>query len=39
MTDFTWEWHRVEYDIQNVQERMRKENLPERHITRLSAGW
>jgi predicted phosphodiesterase len=39
MTNFTWEWHRVEYDIQNVQERMRKENLPERHITRLSAGW
>jgi diadenosine tetraphosphatase ApaH/serine/threonine PP2A family protein phosphatase len=39
MTDFTWEWHRVEYDIQGVQERMRKENLPERHITRLSAGW
>ncbi len=39
MENFTWEWHRVEYDIQNVQERMRKENLPERHITRLSAGW
>jgi diadenosine tetraphosphatase ApaH/serine/threonine PP2A family protein phosphatase len=39
MTNYTWEWHRVEYDIQSVQERMRKENLPERHITRLSAGW
>jgi diadenosine tetraphosphatase ApaH/serine/threonine PP2A family protein phosphatase len=39
MDDFTWEWHRVSYDIEAVQERMRKENLPERHITRLSAGW
>jgi diadenosine tetraphosphatase ApaH/serine/threonine PP2A family protein phosphatase len=38
-TDYTWEWHRVQYDIQGVQDRMRKENLPERHITRLSAGW
>ena len=38
-TDFTWEWHHVQYDIQGVQDRMRKENLPERHITRLSAGW
>jgi predicted phosphodiesterase len=39
MPDYTWELHRVEYDIQSVQERMRLENLPERHITRLSAGW
>jgi diadenosine tetraphosphatase ApaH/serine/threonine PP2A family protein phosphatase len=39
LTDYTWEWHRVEYDIMSVQERMLKENLPERHITRLSAGW
>jgi len=39
LTDFTWEWHRVEYDIQSVQEQMRIANLPERHITRLSAGW
>jgi predicted phosphodiesterase len=39
LTDYTWEWHRTEYDIQSVQERMRIENLPERHITRLSAGW
>ena len=39
LTDYTWEWHRVEYDIQSVQERMRIANLPERHITRLSAGW
>jgi diadenosine tetraphosphatase ApaH/serine/threonine PP2A family protein phosphatase len=39
LPDYTWEWHRVEYDIQSVQEQMRLENLPERHITRLSAGW
>jgi diadenosine tetraphosphatase ApaH/serine/threonine PP2A family protein phosphatase len=39
LSDYTWEWHRVEYDIESVQERMRQENLPERHITRLSAGW
>jgi diadenosine tetraphosphatase ApaH/serine/threonine PP2A family protein phosphatase len=37
--DFTWEWHRVQYNIQGVQERMGKENLPERFISRLSAGW
>jgi hypothetical protein len=39
MDDLTWEWHRVTYDIQDIQERMRKESLPERHITRLTAGW
>jgi len=39
MDDYTLEWHRVEYNILSVQERMRQENLPERHITRLSAGW
>ncbi len=38
-TDYTWEWYRVAYDIPAVQERMRKFNLPERHIARLSAGW
>lgn len=35
----TWEIHRVPYDIQAVQDRMEKENLPERHIHRLSTGW
>ena len=35
----TWEIHRVPYDIQAVQDRMEKENLPQRHIHRLSAGW
>lgn len=39
LTDYTWEWHRVAYDIPSVQERMYKEGLPERHINRLSAGW
>ncbi len=39
LTDYTWEWHRVEYNIQEVQERMRSASLPERHISRLSAGW
>jgi predicted phosphodiesterase len=35
----TWEYQRVEYDIQSVQERMVQAELPERHIQRLSAGW
>jgi len=39
LEDYTWEWHRVEYDIESVQEQMRLENLPERHIARLTAGW
>jgi len=39
LTDYTWEWHRVKYNIEDVQERMHHENLPERHITRLTAGW
>jgi len=39
LADYTWEWHRIEYNIQAVQERMRQENLPERHIARLAAGW
>lgn len=34
-----WEYHRVIYDIQAVQERMKKVGLPEKHIQRLSAGW
>ena len=39
MQDYTWEWHRVAYDIASVQERMTQEHLPERHIVRLAAGW
>jgi diadenosine tetraphosphatase ApaH/serine/threonine PP2A family protein phosphatase len=33
------EFRRVAYDIQAVQKRMRRENLPERHIHRLADGW
>lgn len=39
LADYTWEWCRVGYDFEDVQERMHKQNLPERHIARLSAGW
>ncbi len=39
MEDYTWEWHRVAYDVASVQERMRQAELPERHIVRLTAGW
>ncbi len=35
----TWEYHRIPYDIQSVQQRMNLAGLPERHIQRLSAGW
>lgn len=34
-----WEYHRVKYDVQNVQQRMETAGLPQRHIQRLSAGW
>ena len=34
-----WEYHRVTYDVAEVQNRMREAGLPERHILRLSAGW
>ncbi len=34
-----WEFHRVPYDIPSVQQRMKENNLPERHIQRLAAGW
>jgi len=35
----TWEYHRVEYDINAMQEQMRQYELPERHIIRLESGW
>lgn len=35
----TWEYHRVEYDVAAVQQRMQAAGLPERHISRLSGGW
>jgi diadenosine tetraphosphatase ApaH/serine/threonine PP2A family protein phosphatase len=34
-----WDFHRVAYNIPEVQERMRAAGLPERHILRLSGGW
>jgi predicted phosphodiesterase len=34
-----WEYHRVAYDIQDVQSRMRDSGLPPRHIQRLEVGW
>jgi predicted phosphodiesterase len=39
LDEYTWECHRIAYDIPSVQERMREANLPSRHIERLSAGW
>lgn len=35
----SWEFYRVEYDIQSVQRRMEAARLSPRHIQRLSAGW
>ena len=35
----TIKFYRVPYDIQSVQERMRKVDLPHRHIQRLADGW
>jgi len=35
----SWEYRRIEYDIAAVQSRMKKAELPERHIQRLAAGW
>jgi diadenosine tetraphosphatase ApaH/serine/threonine PP2A family protein phosphatase len=37
--DFVWEYHRAEYDIAGVQNRMRQANIPQRHIDRLEVGW
>ena len=37
--EYSCEFHRVAYDIEAVQARMRAVGLPERHIQRLSAGW
>ncbi len=35
----TWEARRVEYNIAEVQERIRQANLPEKHAIRLAEGW
>ncbi len=35
----TWEARRVEYDISEVQQRIRDAGLPVKHAVRLSEGW
>jgi predicted phosphodiesterase len=35
----SWDYRRIEYDIQAVQKRMAAVGLPQRHIVRLSSGW
>ena len=34
-----WDYRRVEYDVESVQQRMQAAGLPQRHIARLAAGW
>ena len=34
-----WQFKRVPYDIKSVQKRMRRFDLPQRHINRLELGW
>ncbi len=34
-----WEMHRVVYDIEGVQQRIRKAGLPLKHALRLTEGW
>lgn len=36
---FTWDYRRIEYDINSVQARMTAVDLTERHVTRLQGGW
>ncbi len=35
----TWEARRVEYNIAEVQQRIRETGLPEKHAVRLAEGW
>jgi diadenosine tetraphosphatase ApaH/serine/threonine PP2A family protein phosphatase len=39
LEDMTWEFNRTSYDITDVQLRILQSGLPERHATRLVAGW
>jgi predicted phosphodiesterase len=39
LEDQTWELNRTSYDITDVQLRILQSGLPERHATRLVAGW
>jgi len=34
-----WEFRRVSYPVEDVQERMRAHDMPERLVTRLAHGW
>ncbi len=34
-----WDFRRIGYNIQEVQERMQQAGLPKRHIQRLKVGW
>lgn len=36
---YVWEPRRVEYNISEVQRRIRESNLPEKHAIRLAEGW
>ncbi len=35
----TWQAHRVEYNVAEVQQRIRETGLPEKHAIRLAEGW
>ena len=35
----TWTPHRVEYNIAEVQQRIRESSLPEKHAVRIGEGW
>lgn len=35
----SWNFRRITYPVEAVQERMRAANLPEKHIVRLQDGW
>ncbi len=37
--DESWVYHRVEYDITKVQDRILAAGLPQRHASRLKSGW
>ncbi|MCE2488734.1 MAG: metallophosphoesterase family protein [Anaerolineae bacterium] len=39
LPDGVWEYRRVAYDVNAVQDRMRREDFPERLVRRLEYGW
>jgi len=34
-----WEARRVQYNVKEVQQRLRESGLPEKHAMRLGEGW